>query len=109
VTSVVGRFLEHARLYYFYNGGEEELFLGSADLMPRNLDRRVETLFPIENAVLRARLREHVLKVHLQDNVRARLLQADGSYVRLAPKEGEPEMDSQQWMLEHRGLLSNQD
>lgn len=109
VTSIVGRFLEHARLYYFHNGGDEELFLGSADLMPRNLDRRVETLFPIENPVLRARLREHVLKIHLQDNVRARQLQADGSYVRLAPEEGQPEMDSQQWMLEHRGLLSSQD
>jgi polyphosphate kinase len=109
VTSIVGRFLEHARLYYFHNGGDEELFLGSADLMPRNLDRRVETLFPIENPVLRARLREHVLKIHLQDNVRARQLQADGSYVRLAPEEGQPELDSQQWMLEHRGLLSSQD
>ncbi len=109
VTSVVGRFLEHARLYYFRNGGDEELFLGSADLMPRNLDRRVETLFPIENPVLRTRLREHVIAVHLRDNVQARQLQADGSYVRLTPKEGQPEMHSQQWMLEHRGLLSSQD
>lgn len=109
VTSIVGRFLEHPRLYYFRNGGDaEELFLGSADLMPRNLDRRVETLFPIEDAALRARLRDHVLAVHLQDNVQARQLQADGSYVHRRPEEGQPEMDSQQWMLEHRGLLSTQ-
>ncbi|HOV48131.1 MAG TPA: polyphosphate kinase 1 [Anaerolineae bacterium] len=109
VTSVVGRFLEHARIYYFRNGGDEELFLGSADLMPRNLDRRVETLFPIEDPALRARLRDHVLFIHLRDNVQARQLQADGSYVRLAPAEGEPEINSQQWMLEHRGLLSSPD
>ena len=70
VTSVVGRFLEHARLYYFRNGGQEELFLGSADLMPRNLDRRVELLFPIESPHLRKVLVEDLLHVALHDNAK---------------------------------------
>jgi polyphosphate kinase len=104
VTSIVGRFLEHPRIYYFYNGGDEELVLGSADLMPRNLDRRVEQLFPIEDTDLRESLYEHILRVHLQDNIKARRLRADGSYERVHPQDGQPELDSQQWMIEHRGL-----
>ena len=83
VTSVVGRFLEHARLYYFRNGGQEELFLGSADLMPRNLDRRVELLFPIESPQLRKVLVEDLLHVALHDNVKARQLLSNGQYTRL--------------------------
>ncbi|NIP14393.1 MAG: polyphosphate kinase 1, partial [Pseudomonadales bacterium] len=67
VTSIVGRFLEHPRIYYFRNGGEEEMLLGSADLMPRNLDRRVEQLFPMEDPDLRESLYEHILRVHLKD------------------------------------------
>ena len=69
VTSIVGRFLEHARIYYFCNGGEEEILLGSADLMPRNLDGRVEVLFPVEDKHLRKSLRDEILFVHLHDNV----------------------------------------
>lgn len=108
VTSVVGRFLEHPRIYYFRNGGDEELLMGSADLMPRNLDRRVEQLFPIENPDLRESVYEHILCVHLRDNMQARQLLPDGQYERVRPKEGEPELDSQAWMIEHRGLWNEE-
>lgn len=104
VTSVVGRFLEHARIFYFYNGGNEELFLSSADLMPRNLDRRVEIAFPIEDERLRDSILHNVLQVHLRDNVQARRLCPDGTYERVRPKEGETPLNSQLWMLEHRGI-----
>jgi polyphosphate kinase len=103
VTSIVGRFLEHPRLYYFHNGGDEELLMGSADLMPRNLDRRVEQLFPIEDARLREAVCELIFQVHLRDNVQARRLLPDGSYERVHPQDGEPELDSQLWMIERRG------
>jgi polyphosphate kinase len=108
VTSIVGRFLEHPRMYYFGNGGDEELFLGSADLMPRNLDRRVEQLFPVEDPNLRESLYEHILRVHLKDNQKARRLLADGSYEWVRPQDGEPVLDSQQWMIEHRGLWNEE-
>jgi polyphosphate kinase len=98
VTSIVGRFLEHARIYYFRNGGEEELLLGSADLMPRNLDRRVETVFPIESRRLRARILGEILEVHLRDNVKARRLLPDGTYERVRP-EGVEALNSQEWMM----------
>jgi polyphosphate kinase len=104
VTSIVGRFLEHPRIYYFRNGGDEEIWLGSADLMPRNLDRRVEQLFPVEDACLRNALRDHILGVHLKDNVQARRLLADGSYKRIRPKDGQTELNSQLWMVENRGI-----
>jgi polyphosphate kinase len=100
VTSVVGRFLEHARIFYFRNGGEEEILLGSADLMPRNLNRRVEVLFPVSRPLLDL-IRDSVLFVHLQDNVQARQLQPDDTYVRLQPDAGEDPLDSQAWMLEN--------
>ena len=103
VTSVVGRFLEHARVYAFHNGGEEEVFLGSADLMPRNLDRRVEVLFPVLDPQIRASILENILPMHLRDNRRAFLLGSDGEYVRLTPQEGEEPVDSQQWLVDHRG------
>ena len=103
VTSVVGRFLEHARIYYFRNGGEEEILVGSADLMPRNLDGRVEVLFPIEDKRLRRVLRDDILFVHLKDNVQARRLLPDGRYERLRPKSDDAALNSQLWMLEHRG------
>ena len=110
VTSVVGRFLEHVRIFYFRNGGdEEEVLLGSADLMPRNLDRRVECLFPVDDPQLRESLFQHILSVHLKDNMRARTLLPDGSYTRVQPQEGEPELDSQAWMIEHQGLWNEED
>jgi len=104
VTSVVNRFLEHARIYYFRNGGEEEVLIGSADLMPRNLYRRVETLFPIEDPTLKQALKETILKIHLQDNVKARKMMPDGTYQRVTPAEGEEPLNSQQWLIENRGI-----
>jgi polyphosphate kinase len=95
VRSVVGRFLEHSRIYYFANGGQDEVYLGSADLMQRNLDRRVETLFPIEDAGLIGHIRDEVLGVYLRDNMRARILLPDGSYERAQPEEGTAPLDSQ--------------
>lgn len=81
VHSIVGNFLEHSRIFLFENGGNQEVYMGSADWMPRNLDRRVEILFPVEDERLKERL-IHILDVQLADNVKAYLLQADGTYVR---------------------------
>jgi polyphosphate kinase len=105
VTSIVGRFLEHSRIYYFNNGGDEEIYLGSADLMPRNLDRRVETLFPIEDPALRTYLRADVLETYMRDTVNARELRADGSYVRVAPAPDQAPLDSQLYFLLQTGSI----
>ncbi len=104
VTSIVGRFLEHARIYYFRNGGDEEVLLGSADLRTRNFDERVETLFPVEDADIKAAIIKDILNVHLKDNVKARRLLSDGTYERIAPSAGEKELNSQEWLIENRGL-----
>jgi polyphosphate kinase len=103
VTSVVGRFLEHSRIYYFRNGGEEEILLGSADLMPRNLDSRVEALFPVEDPRLRESIRDDILFLHLSDNVQARSLDSGGSYRRLTADENDTAVDSQLLRLTERG------
>lgn len=79
VRSIVGNFLEHSRIFYFFNDGQEEYYMGSADWMPRNLDRRVEILFPVEDPGLREEVR-HILELQLKDNIKANLLQADGEY-----------------------------
>jgi polyphosphate kinase len=101
VVSIVGRFLEHSRIYYFGNGGAPEIYMGSADLMPRNLDRRVEIVFPVKDEAIRTYLRDAVLAVELANNTRARILQADGAYVCRDPLPGEKEVDSQAWLLAH--------
>lgn len=98
VVSILGRYLEHSRIFYFRNGGKEEIFMGSADLMPRNLDNRVETLFPIEDEGIRNYVLHDVLDVYLRDNYRARNLQADGSYVRVYPPEDGPVLDAQAFL-----------
>jgi len=82
VRSLVGRFLEHSRIFYFANGGEEEFYCGSADWMPRNLFERCEVVFPVKDAQLCARLRNEILTAYLADTVKTRLLQGDGRYVR---------------------------
>jgi polyphosphate kinase len=82
VRSIVGRFLEHSRIYYFENGGEPEVYLGSADWMPRNLHERVEVLFPLRNPLLRDRVVHEILAAYLADNVKERFLQKDGRYLR---------------------------
>ena len=102
VVSIVGRFLEHSRIFYFRNGGEEEIYLGSADLMPRNLNHRVEVLFPVESPKLVQYLRDEVLATYLADNSQAREMLSNGSYRRLAPNGDEPGLNSQAWLLKHR-------
>jgi len=82
VRSVVGRFLEHSRVYYFANGGEEEIYMGSADWMPRNLYERVEVLVPLRDEMLRNRVRHEILDAYLGDNRKARILLNDASYIR---------------------------
>jgi len=88
VRSIVGRFLEHSRIYYFANGGEEEIYLGSADWMPRNLYERVEVLFPVKDELLRERVRREILESYLADNLKTRILQKDGTYVRAWRAQG---------------------
>jgi polyphosphate kinase len=83
VRSIVGRFLEHSRIFYFANGGKEEVYCGSADWMPRNLFERCEVVFPIKDARIRNRIKNEILAAYLSDNTKARLETADGSYVRL--------------------------
>ncbi len=99
VTSIVGRFLEHSRIYYFLNGGAEECYLGSADLMPRNIERRVEILFPVEDPDIVRRLRYEILETYLRDNVKARIMLADGPYERAPQAPEEPAVNSQEWFM----------
>lgn len=103
VVSLVGRFLEHSRIYYFAQGGsgDDEILIGSADLMPRNLDHRVEVLVPLEDQALRAQLRDVVLPAYLRDTTNARLLLADGRYEHLTPPKGTPAFDAQAWLAQH--------
>jgi polyphosphate kinase len=82
VRSIVDRFLEHSRIFYFENGCQPEVFIGSADWMPRNFFRRIEVVFPIEDGVLRERIRAEVLAMPMSDNVKANILQPDGAYRR---------------------------
>jgi polyphosphate kinase len=103
VVSIVGRFLEHHRIFYFRNGGKEEIFMGSADLMPRNLDNRVEVLFPIEDESIRAYVLSDVLEAYLRDNYKARVLQSDGSYARVMPPKDGPVLDAQGALLSQAG------
>ena len=107
VTSVLGRFLEHTRIYYFHNGGDEEILLGSADMMPRNLDRRVELLFPVEDPHIRTMIRDRILAIHLKDNVKARRMLPEGTYLPVERMPGEPEVESQRWMVSHRGVWND--
>lgn len=95
VRSIIGPFLEHHRIYYFHNGGKPEIYMGSADLMQRNLDRRVEVVFPLQDPPLVEFVRSTMLERYITDNVRARLLQPDGSNLRLQPTEGAAVVDSQ--------------
>ncbi|MBO9340088.1 MAG: RNA degradosome polyphosphate kinase, partial [Chloroflexus sp.] len=94
VRSIVGRYLEHSRIYYFHRGGTPKIYLGSADMMERNLDRRVEELFPLTDPGAIQYVTEILLKTYLADNLRARELQPDGRYVRLNPNGAEV-IDSQ--------------
>lgn len=99
VRSIIGRFLEHSRIYYFYNGGEEQLYLSSADLMERNLDKRVETCFPIEGKRLILRVKKE-LETYLTDNTQSWILQPDGRYVRHTPSGNQHHRNAQATLLE---------
>jgi polyphosphate kinase len=101
VISIVGRFLEHSRIYYFYNGGKENIFLSSADLMPRNLDRRVETTFPIEERELKDKIIKTILNVALRDNIKSRILLPNGKYMMNTPVVTEQLVNSQEWLINY--------
>jgi len=88
VRSIVGRFLEHSRIYYFANGGEEQVYLASADWMPRNLYDRVEVMFPVKDELLRERVQHEILDSYLADNEKARVLESDGQYIRAWRAQG---------------------
>jgi polyphosphate kinase len=102
VTSIVGRFLEHSRIYYFFNGGQEQIYLGSADLMERNLNRRVELLFPLENPEHIRHICENVLDIYLRDNQLAYVMRADGRYDHKVPVNGERPVNVQNWLMHAR-------
>jgi polyphosphate kinase len=102
VRSIVGRFLEHSRIFYFENGGDEEIYLGSADWMPRNLYERVEVLFPVRDPMLQYRIRHEILEAYLRDTAKARIMQRDGDYIR-QPARGRRRaagFSSQQFLME---------
>ncbi|MFB3056780.1 MAG: polyphosphate kinase 1 [Ignavibacteriaceae bacterium] len=101
VTSIVGRFLEHSRLFYFYNNGKEEFYLSSADMMPRNLDRRVEISFPIEDKRLQNELMRTLLKISLKDNTKSKFLTPEMSYEIIKSENGVKKINSQEWLMKH--------
>jgi len=102
VISIVGRFLEHARAYYCFNDGHPELYLSSADLMGRNLNRRVELMFPVEDPALAETIKAEVLDTALRDTLRARRLNPDGTYAAVRAQDGLPPVDSQLVLMESR-------
>jgi polyphosphate kinase len=102
VVSIVGRFLEHSRIFWFRNAGDEEAYLGSADLMPRNLNGRVEVLFPISDPRLVSVVREEILGAYLADTVKARVMNADGTYTRIAAEPNAAAVNAQAWFLSER-------
>ncbi len=104
VISIVGRFLEHARIYYFRDGIEEEVLIGSSDMMFRNLNERIEVLLSVPDPYLRHTILEDMLKISLRDNVKARRLLPDGTYERVKAKAGEEVINSQVWLIENRGI-----
>jgi polyphosphate kinase len=104
VISIVGRFLEHARIFYFSAGDESEVLIGSSDLMFRNLNERIEVLFSVPDPKVRSAILEDMLKIHLKDNVKARRLLSDGTYQMVVPKDGEEVINSQLWLIQNRGV-----
>jgi polyphosphate kinase len=103
VASIVGRFLEHGRVYYFNNAGHPEIYIGSADLLRRNLDNRVEVLFPIHDRALQERIYERILCVQLKDTANAWEQHSDGSYTRIKPAPGKEPFDVQAWSMANGG------
>ena len=99
VTSIVGRFLEHSRIFYFNNGGNDEVYLGSADLMPRNLNRRVEVDFPVQDKGLIRLVRDEILGTYLKEQAQARHMTSDGKYVRDPDFDKKNALNSQETFL----------
>jgi polyphosphate kinase len=106
VTSIVGRFLEHSRIFYFHNGGNEEVYLGSADMMPRNLNRRVELVFPVQDPKLIRYIRDEVLATYLSEVAKARHMDADGAYSRDLHHSNQREMNSQEYFIKQSSKRS---
>jgi polyphosphate kinase len=104
VISIVGRFLEHARIYYFRNETNGEVLVGSSDMMFRNLNERIEVLLSVPDPYLRQTILQNMLKIHLHDNVKARRLLSDGTYQRVPVKKGEEVINSQIWLIQNRGI-----
>jgi len=102
VISIVGRFLEHSRIYYFLNGGDEEVYMGSADLMPRNLNRRVEVVFPVEDPLHIRYVRDEIFETYFSDNTKTRLMMSDGSYERVEIDADREPFISQETFIERR-------
>ena len=101
VVSIVGRFLEHSRIFYFANGGKEEVYLGSADWMHRNLDRRVEAVIPVKDSRIVKYIKEEILTTYLRDNCNAQILDSRGNYTRIEPAAGKDLIDSQTHFVGH--------
>lgn len=99
VRSLLGRFLEHSRIYYFKNAGNDEIYMGSADLMPRNLDNRVEVVFPVSDETLIHYIRDTILETYLNDNSKANIMNEEGEFNQLSPSDGEKAISSQNWFI----------
>jgi polyphosphate kinase len=100
VRSVVGRFLEHSRIFHFANGGDDEIYLGSADWMPRNLFERCEVAFPVRDPAVKARIHDEILPAYLADTIKARIQQPDGTYQRASQVlKGEPAFSAQDFLM----------
>ncbi|MGI9036011.1 MAG: polyphosphate kinase 1, partial [Pyrinomonadaceae bacterium] len=99
VISIVGRFLEHSRIFYFENGGHDEIYIGSADWMYRNLDRRVEVVVPVKDKKIHRNIKENILDIYLKDTANAQLLMPDGSYQKIQSADGEAPFDSQMYFV----------
>jgi len=104
VSSIIGRFLEHSRIYYFHNGGKDIVYMGSADLMPRNLNRRIEILFPILDPDIKTIILQTLLPLHMRDNVHAWVMDSSGMHTRRISSQDNEIFDAQDWMLKHRGI-----
>jgi polyphosphate kinase len=102
VTSILGRFLEHSRIYYFENSGKPDIYLGSADLMPRNLDRRVEVLFPVGEARLVEKIKDEILPIYMADNTKAWRMKSNGTYERVKPSGNQQPISAQAWLMNQR-------
>jgi polyphosphate kinase len=100
VRSIVGRFLEHSRIFYFLNGGKDEVYCGSADWMPRNLFERCEVVFPVQDPQIGARIRREILAALLSDRAKARVLNASGVYHRISPGTRRPAFNAQDFFMQ---------